>query len=284
MDFEVSIGPNKLKIALGALDAVLKKSAISQSAIDQEIPILREEGALRDGPARLSELAWNKAFGDMGGDPFGNLDVMGGAKAAELEKLKARTFIAQNLALVIAGDVDLDLATDAAKDFFRWVPVGTEPVGRPRHASGPGSVQTELPGCAIAVPVPGYRNPRCAAVLAAALALSSDISDAFVTYTPSAQEGLVILGQKHSAELFSRVDAADANQMLPIARLFARRWVERQLVGSDSAAYWRGLLLIQERDLRPETLQENIEAMTAAQFAAALSEFSSGTAIRVVGR
>jgi hypothetical protein len=45
----------------------------------------------------------------------------------------------------------------------------------------------------------------------------------------------------------------------------------------------RGLLLCDSRDLRPETMLENLDTMTYPQFEAALNSFRSDRAIRSGG-
>jgi hypothetical protein len=66
--------------------------------------------------------------------------------------------------------------------------------------------------------------------------------------------------------------------------MMGRQWVQKRLSGTSNAAFWRGLLLVQERDLRPETLRENIDAMTLDQFNEGLALFNSSSAIAVAGR
>jgi hypothetical protein len=52
----------------------------------------------------------------------------------------------------------------------------------------------------------------------------------------------------------------------------------------DGVAEARGQLLVQEIDLKPETVLENLDTMTAKNFSDALEAFRSPVAVVVEGR
>jgi hypothetical protein len=63
----------------------------------------------------------------------------------------------------------------------------------------------------------------------------------------------------------------------------ARQWVARQLEGTSNLAFWRGLLLVQARDLRPETLSENLETVSVEELKAAIDRLSTDAIVHVTG-
>jgi predicted Zn-dependent peptidase len=282
--FEVQAEPGQLALAFRAFGRIVHSPPSSQADIDREMRALREEGALRDSTSVLSEAAWRQVFGPRGGDPFGDLEAMAKATPPTLDAIKAKMFVQSNVAVVVAGNVDLDAATSQAKAFLEDLPAGKETSLPDRKIVSTGTVAAQTTGEAAAVPVGSYREPSTAATLAAALAIADTIQGSFVTYTPSAVHGLVIVGLTRRGPLLESIRAVVAEERFEVARLLARRWVERQLTGVSNIGFWRGLLLVQSRDLRPEVLLENIDTMTLEDFQMALAAFGSAKAVRVVGR
>ncbi len=137
-------------------------------------------------------------------------------------------------------------------------------------------------GQAVAVPVLGWRDPETAARLAAAFALASEADHCFVVYTLSAKPGLILLGR--SAGISKIIGSAKADQLFVRGRDLARAWVKNLLDSPEGIADTRGLLMVQEVDLKPETLLENLDTMTPKLFAAAVNDFRSTSAVTVEGR
>jgi hypothetical protein len=75
-------------------------------------------------------------------------------------------------------------------------------------------------------------------------------------------------------------EAARAADLFSLGRLLAARWVRRRLAEPDQAASFRGMLLVQERDLRPETMLENLETLSFSEFDRAFRMFQTGEGAR----
>jgi len=284
MVFEIEIPNADLPFALDCLRKIARKRTFGEADIAKEAKIIAEEGALRESSSELSQAAWLKSYGDRGGDPFGDLDVISRSTPTEMNTLQAETFRQSTLCLVISGDVDLDQATASGSRFLGSLPEFNLPDAPARKSSIGGPVTSRVRGVVLAMPVEGFRHPSTSATLAAALVLASGIPSSFVTYTPSAGPGMVILGSKQGTSLTKLAREAVAEELFAPAKLIARRWVNLQLEDTSLNATFRGLLLVQENDLKPETMLENIDAMTLEEFRAALASLTSDQAVLVVGR
>lgn len=282
MTFEMTLPPDGLKAGLAAIREIATPSPADDVEIAREARLIEQEAALRDDSGRASEAAWRQAYGERGLDPVGNLEVIRATKTADLTKLHTSTFAARNLTVVVMGDVDLDQATNAVRDTIGLLPTlpAAKPVPEPDAEVG--TVSAEIEGEARAVAVSGYRAPSTAATLAVALALASIVPDAGVTYTPGARHGLVIL-KAPTAALESALSEARAADLIATGRLLATRWVTAKLAEPAAAASLRGMLLSQERDLRPEAMIENLQSLDVAEYDRALSAFRAA-AVVVRGR
>jgi predicted Zn-dependent peptidase len=283
MVFEIKAPPARLNTALDAFSEILMPKSYAQAAIDREVGIVRQEGFFRQWTSLLGEAAWNKLDASSGGDPFGSVEVIRTATTDGLNKLQTQMFTSSNAALVIAGDVDLDITTAAAKKVLDFVPTSRETTARVRKPSGGGFVQADTKGFALGIPVATYRDPSTAARLAVGLYVASQLEQSFVTYTPSAQAGVIIIGAKKTSDLNDALRNLDSAAIFYAGKDLAKRWVKAQLSGPSNIAFWRGLLLVQARDLRPETLSENVDLLTQAQIQSAIDLIKSEQVVRVVG-
>jgi predicted Zn-dependent peptidase len=201
MVFEVRAPRQKLGSALKALSELAKSPTIDQPSIDREIGLIRQERLFRSWMSLLGEAAWDKAFPDGASDPFGSREAMQSATPARLAELHRKMFVGRNVALVIAGDVDLDDATAQGRQLLELWPEGKGTVMTPRKPGHGGDLKVDAAGEAIGIPVATYRDPSTAASLAVALFVASRLEHSFVTYTPSAQPGMIIVGTKDRGKL-----------------------------------------------------------------------------------
>lgn len=283
MVFEIDAPPGTLSKAISAFAELAKEPVLTQERIDREVGLIQQEGYFRNWMSRLGEAAWQAAYPDIGGDPFGSIEAMKTAAPERLLAIYRTMFAASNCSVVVAGDVDLDQATSTVKKWLEFVPAAKVKVEPERSSGVGGNTVADAHGIAIGLPVATYRDPSTAAELAVALYVASEIEDGFVTYTPSSQRGLLILGGTNEKELQKAIRDLTPGSTFLAGRDLARRWVDRQLTGAPNVAFWRGLLLVQERDLRPETLRENIEAMTLDQIKAAIQNVQDGKMVWVRG-
>jgi hypothetical protein len=282
--FEMTLPAGSLNLAMDATRDILAAQVKSAEVVTREVSILGEEEALRDESARASEIAWRRVYGDQGLDPFGSLDTLQGATPAALETLRKATFTAPNLVMTIVGDIDLDAATKAATQALASAPAGKR-AEAPRRAVSPSEADGPVAGSYRALPVRGYRDPGTAAALAVCLAVGSELDRPTVVYTPSGQPGLVMVGTVDGEGALTKVlDEADAAVLFARGRDLARRWVRSRMVEPEQLAAFRGLLLTDAIDLRPETMLENLDTMTFATFRTALEGLRASSAIRIGGR
>jgi len=284
MIFRLSLPSGQLAMGIKIVGELMHMPVVTPEMIGHEALILQQEAALKDDNAKFSAAAWTKAYGDKGLDPLGNFDVIRNATPAMLGSIHKKQFSGPNIAIAIAGDVDIDVATKACADLVSKAPSGE--IGAMERGVGVGGdVTVEEPGQAYAVPVPGFRLPETAARLAAALAISSETDRCFVIYTPSANPGMVTIGRADDKPGFARtILKADAAELYSRGKNLARLWMTRMLDTPEHIASIRGLLLVNGVDLKPDVLLENLEAMTPKQFSAGIDAFRSTEAVVVTGR
>ena len=283
-EFAVDAPGGKLSLALGALGEMLGLRAITAEEIAREAGVMRQEAAVQEVPVRLSAAAWRVAYGDRGLDPAGSLDVIRTATPASVAALHRRLCVGSNLVMVVVGDVNLDKTTAAVAPFLRSAPrVETKWTARPLGKGGRDDDAKGF-GEVRALPVPAYDEPRTAAALAAALALASNVDNAFVLYTPSGRPGMVVLGQtQENSGLVEKVDGADPAALWERGKPLARGWLKRQTGDPGANASLRGLLLAGSTGDTPDAMAAAIEGLTYEDFAKAVAAFKGPGAVSVTG-
>lgn len=282
-------GPSsELATALGAVSEILQGARFDAATLVKETGVLAQEIALSDDARRLSIASWLKGFGDQGLDPLGSAEGLAKADPPALEDLQKRLLSGSRIFLVAAGPIHLESALKQASDAVRGVAKG-DPLGVVhRAAAKPGNVQVDAcHGEARAAPVGGYSDPQTAWALAAALAVASENQPAFVTYTPSLEPGLILVGRSGDVGLGSKIDTIRPGEealFFSVGKRLARRWVERYLSEPFGTAFLRGYLLAQASFARPEDLLENIDSMTLAEFQRGYALFREGNAVCASGR
>ncbi len=284
MVFKLSLPVGKLDLGIKCLTELMQAPDITTESIKHEADILDQEAALRDDSAKFSAAAWFQAYGESGLDPAGNLDVIRDATPAMLKSIHKIQFSGSNLVIAVAGDLDLDKTTNAFSSLLMSAPKTTV-VPHVRKEGVGGTTTVEALGLAYAVPVPGFRKPETVARLAAAVALASESDHCYVIYTPSNNPGLITIGRSEDKPGLARaVSTAKPEQLYSRGRILAKAWISRMLNTPEQIAGIRGLLIVNAIDLKPDTLIENLNAMTFKQFTAAVDFFRSSDAIVVNGR
>lgn len=275
ISFEISLPADGLKLAVSVLKEIATNANIDSSGIERETKLIDEEGALRSDSARASAAAWSQTFGERGLDPFGSIETLRGTKPDELEKLRKLTFAASNLVVVVSGDVDLDQATKTVKDSLGLLPDAKPVKPAEAPAAQNGDTSADVDGEYRGVAVTGFRSPSTAATLAAALALTNGITRPQLIYTPSSRPGLILIGTSEG-RIGDGVDKADPAALFSQGRLMAIRWVKSRLADPARAAAFRGMLMAQASDVRPETMLENLDVLSYEEFAKAVKGFQTG--------
>ncbi len=285
MQIDLTVGPSQIQVALETLGGLLRKPVITQDQISHEMRVMRDELSMQDDSFLLSSAAWSAAFGETGLDPLGTFDSMYRATPERLGDIFDRQFAADGLALVIAGPVDIDKITDLAKPLLAPLAKGHFDLPKIVRQGKAGRAQADAFGECRAAIVPGFDSPQTMAALAAALAMASELPDCFVTYTPSVQTGLVLVGHTDSTSgVGLYIDGLDSGSgLFARGKQLAMEWVERQLRTASGAAYLRGLLLCQGLACRPESMLDQIRSLSAKQFDEGIRAFSSTRAVTAVG-
>lgn len=284
MQFEISAPKSQLAFALESLAEVMQMPAIRKEEILKEAQIISEESKLRNPEESLASEAWEAAFGTDGIDAFGDPENLKTATVTQLSAIHRRMFVGKNLTVSISGDIEVDEATELAKRLVARVPEGETQTQKDRNPNGASEIESGVPGSAVAAFVPGWKSPRLAWTLSAGLALASQISNPFVTYTPSGRKGLIVIGSTRQGELLKSIETAKPTQLFYVGRSLARSWVEGQLRGVRGSAYFRGLLLSLSPNLNPELVLESLDQMNLADFKIGLEAFRSEKSVTVRGK
>ncbi|HTQ11634.1 MAG TPA: insulinase family protein [Fimbriimonadaceae bacterium] len=285
MQIELTVGPTQLQLALDTLAGFLHRPTFTQAQIDKELRVMRDELAMRDDSLLLASAAWDAAYGDRGLDPLGTFDSMYRATPEKLEETYDRQFAPEGLVIAIAGPVDMDKATAMASRILVPLSKSHFSVAQGDRVGKPGRSQADAFGECRGAIVPGFDTPQTAAALSAALAIGSELPGCFVIYTPTTQNGLVLVGRTDSTSgLGFYVDGlANGNSLYRRGQSLAREWVQRQLRTASADADIRGLLLCQGAANRPELMIDQINAMSKEEFNAGIEAFKSGKTVIAVG-
>lgn len=288
MQFEISLPPGDLDMGLAVVGQFLQPPLITQADIDKEVPVLEQELALPDETGALTAAAWTQAFGEAGLDPQGDIPTIKTATPEKILDVYAKEFAPSSIALVIVGNVDLDVATKAAKEVLAPLPADHYALAKPRQGARAGRADAAGFGearAAIGGPFGGSTNT---ANIAVALALASEIPGCFVSYTPSEEYGLVTLGRTDQSSgvglYIDGLSQQDAAALFDRGRILADRWLHLQTEGTDANAYLRGVLMSQRRAASPDDFAESLAALDLNGFMAAFARFRKDKAIIAVGQ
>ncbi len=271
--FGVRCQPSQVKQAIRAIGDVLRPRLVTKANIEIEANIIREEIALRAGASQLSADAWLKAFGESGLDPYGNPDVLAKAEPIELQNTWVEMTSPENLALVIAGNVEIDPTTELAKELLGTRKAVSSITVKADRTGINDTVARK--GSAIAAKVASFREPGTAARIAAGLAIANLVPASYFQYGPSNVPGLVLVGSdEKSINWVDIVVKENPDDHFSVAKKLVDRWVEIQTTDPARVAALRGRLLAQSPSLRPETLLENLRTVTVPQFREAWKSFN----------
>lgn len=287
MQFEITVPEGELALALSTVKELLQPLKVTAQEIESEASVMEKEQVFRDTNESISAAAWKVAYGSLGLNTFGDIEVIRAATPEGLQDVRKAHFNASNLTLVVVGPVGLDAATRDAKAILGDLPKGTAKASRQREIGKPGRVEIDPYGEARAVPVPAYDSLQTMAVLAAAMAIGTELERCFVTYTPSRSGGLIIIGRtEYDVGLglyIDEISTAKSQSMFGMGKQLARHWVTRQLRSASGIGGLRGLLMSQSASHSPERMLEAIDAMRMEDFTGAIESFKKENAVIVVG-
>lgn len=131
-------------------------------------------------------------------------------------------------------------------------------------------------GKAIVLPVPSFANPATVWCLAAAFDRASESPDRFVVYTPSLQNGLVILGSRNLRDPMFTSSTAPSQGSFAIGKTLVRGWYMQYMQSVSGRAFLNGAFQVQALGGRPETMLENIDAMRSEDFVLGVRALDTG--------
>lgn len=287
MQLEFIGRPNQLDTMLAAAKELLDPPTIDDKTVTRELAVMREEFALVPDHQRLSRTAWQASYGESGLDPFGTEASIATATPEGLRLLHNRLFHPGQIVVVVAGDVEIASATEKIRPIVedREAEADLDPLpvreGKPAREEAPDAF-----GEARGAIVSGL-GETTAATLCAAYGLAAWIENAYVTYTPSATGGLVIVGRTDAnnalGSAIEEFTEGDEALMFTPAKELAKGWLREQLASPTTAASLRGLLMVQAAHLRPETLLDGIDRVGWTEFRRAIAKFKRGQAAIAVG-
>lgn len=284
MKIEITCAPKDVAFATRAIYEILQPFQTSPEEIAKEARILEQEFALMTPAQSLAAIAWTQAYGDHGLDSMGDLDVIRETKPDQLARLHESQFDRRGLTLIIAGPVPLAETSVYARDAL-GEEIGPKKPDEPGRPQGePGVVKTDLAGEARAALIPGIGDERALPILAAGMAIASQY-DLEIFYTPTAQNGLVVLTSTQPGSITKCIDDlsdAEARSLFNAGIALVSSWLHADGTPSRVASL-RGGLMTHRVDLRPERLQESVDRMTVEQFMRGFEAYKVGKAVVVEG-
>jgi hypothetical protein len=281
---ELTAGSGGLVECLKVVAKLLEDREFSDEDVAREIPILRQELALRENSRRASAAAWRFAFGDDGLDPDGNLEVMRSTSGRDVTHLWRALRDPRRVTVVIAGDLDAKEAAETARDVLpRYASLPDEvPREQRPEPKGGAIVALDLRGAAVGAPVEAFDSSDTLATLAAGLALASQLEVASLHYTPSWDRGLITLYHPRPGAIQEAIAAAGTGDALfVVGRELLRAWVRSVMADPSQCAGLLGATSTRGKVLDLDALDSAAARLSLAHFRAGLARFRTPLAIEV---
>lgn len=287
--FEINVAPKDLDLGLAAIKSILTPVPYEAEEVAKEASVIEKEALLQEDVQKLTAAAWKVAYGEQGLDPLGDLELLKSASADDIRLTRSKMLRPGQLAVVLTGPLSPDLMIRKAFPVLSVIKAVPGSKTRPRGQGKGGHVEIDALGEARAVPVGRFDAMESVATLMAALAMAANVDSSNVIYTPTIQNGLVILARTDSVggieKLLKSSTAGDRAAWFDAAKSMTRNWVKSQIFGSAIAIGGvRGNLLCQSSIAKPESMLDAIEQVTWKDFVAAIGRFESDRAVVVVGR
>ncbi|MDX2064255.1 MAG: insulinase family protein [Fimbriimonadaceae bacterium] len=273
MVFQFRCAPDQVPIAIAACGLILRPRPLTPEMIAQEAETIREEMAGRSSTSRFSEFAWSTAYGEDGLDPYGKVETISAATPAKLGDLWTRMTSPEHLAIVVAGNVEVDSTTAlVSKVLADRKGALLPPLPPPARDAVATPVSVNASG--MYAKVGPYREIQTAAALVAGFGIAHRTVQPFLLYQPTNTPGLVVVGSPTPGVAWGRLRLeAETAEAFMIGQAGAHDWLDRQLRDPILAATLRGGLLVQSPSLSPQQLRENLAQVTFAQYRRALGNF-----------
>jgi predicted Zn-dependent peptidase len=279
--------PERVEAAIAALGELLRPFSTTAEEIAGEIRVIEQELALLDPEQRMSARAWEAAFEGTRLDPFGALEAMRQATPKDLYDLHWLLTQPANLAISVAGPVDVEAALRTARQVLEPLPAGPlglrPPPDRPGQAAeasgeGPGALRSAL--------VPGLPARETVAAYAIALALRARHAGLRALYSPTTREGLVSVWHPDGRVLDAAVTGLDEAQIAELsesARALAEAWARAVVASPAQVAEWRGLEAVMGDRRLLDRMRREAANLDDGVLREALERFADGRAVVVRG-
>lgn len=284
--FEIEGSAGKEAQAIQALRDLLAFPALTQEDVAREARIMEQESAVRSSSAKIAAGLRKQAFAAQS-DLMGDAADIAKATPAALAELYAGMFRPESMSVAVIGDVNAMKAVEAVTSALGTLPKQGRPDRTPLNAlpqAQEGFVQGAS-GAGRAVVVESTGRSDTLAVIAAGLAIASEVPGARLVYTPSPHGGVVCLthpsrtGFEDLDRLITREDA----RLLPTALVSVRLWADTAGSLTRDKARLYGQMLGLEPFFRMEDLRTRAYEVDHAAARNALQKFHTSKCVRVGG-
>lgn len=289
--FEIEGAPAQLSAAVQSMKELVSDGGLLDGLDDEqvakEVEIVRQELAVRVVSNKLTAALWTHAFADEATDPYGKEDDWSKITAETIRATFQQVFRSGSMTVVVAGKISATEAIEGLKSAFEGLESADFAEPAMRRATVPSGEMfvPRVPGSGRAAVVGSLTDPGTIAVVAAALAVQSEVPGAVVVYTPSPLGGLVsVVHPRRSG--FADLDrklSGDAASLYATGLAAVRAWVDTIDTAPREKARTYGQMLLLERGFRLSDLKSRAARMDRASFAAALRKFHSAACVRVGG-
>ena len=283
--FEIEGAASEFAFAIAQLADLLEFPTVTQAEVERELQVIKEEQGVRAVSSRLYAALYETGLGSP--DQLGDFEDLAKATPDALKASYAALFVPSRMSVAVLGGIDPDKAMEAMNTVFAALSGPPRPSVKNRVLVTPlqeGFVKA-TPGCARGVLVGSLSQPDTIAVMAAALALASEIQGAQVVYTPSPIGGFVAL--VHPARMglddADRLIAGESARLFKYGRASVRLWAESSDRNLREKARTLGQMLSVENYFRIEDHLRRSNELQQAAFNAALQKFNSRACVRVGG-
>lgn len=253
MRFEWRVPPELIPVALGGISKFLKPQVFGKDLIERESKMIGLERSHLSPSDRSSIEIWSAIFGAEGQDAVGTWESTSKAEPEQLTDIWRTITRSNNVVISASGPIDIKTFTDDASSLVRGL-ASNNAVRSNRKAAG--NVSTNQ---AVGLALQSIEKDATAAMMVAAFGMTSRIPSPFVTFTPTASGGVLLLGSLGTS--IPRGTGADESDVAIYHRgkQLALEWLDSKLMTPEGSAEFNGTLLSLSPAIRPRKLRENFE-------------------------
>lgn len=280
--FEVQGAPAQMPFAALVLGEIARSLEATPERIALEAKLIKEEMALAGSKGALANAAWKEVFGEEGRDPMGTLSVIESATPDQVREAHRALFAGRNLAVALAGDIDVEAGAGRIRENFGILPAGPE-FEAPLRSAAFRAMKLPGGGGARAALTEGADSVPGLALLGAALTVQQRWPGVSLAYNPSLWRSLIVLTSDSGAAF------APLDQLSPDERKALHGWsilLLESYFGSfrrtpSRLARFQAQISLQNPTMTLDRLLALVRAITPDQAGEALEAFTAGRALEV---